>query len=92
MAVDFDENAEVSVYTKLRCPQCDSTKKLLRKLDIPFNEISIEENPEVLDFLKAEGFMSAPVVTAGDESWAGFNEKKIRDLVSINTTDSDWDF
>ena len=85
--------AEVTVYTKNNCSQCVSTKTLLSKLDIEFTEINIEENPEVLVFLKEQGFRSAPVVFTDRDSWAGFNEEKIKSLnTSSSTEDDDWDF
>lgn len=84
--------AEVTIYTKNNCPQCDSTKKLFKKLDIEYSEINIEENPDVLEFLKREGHRSAPVVMTADDSWGGFNEAKIRALAPATTNDDDWDF
>lgn len=90
--MDAVVNSDVTVYTKSACPQCDSTKKLMKTLSISYNEINIEENPEVLDFLKNEGFRAAPVVMTENDSWAGFNEAKIRSLVADDTTDEDWDF
>lgn len=87
-----EANVDVTVYTKSNCPQCVSTKELMKKLAIPYKEINIEENPDVLTFLKAEGFRSAPVVMTEADAWAGFNETKIRSLVASETTDDDWDF
>ena len=84
--------ADITVYTKSVCPNCVKTKNLLKQLDLEYAEISIEENPEVLDFLKSQGFMAAPVVMTENDSWAGFNEQKIRALAKSDTTDDDWDF
>lgn len=84
-------NTEVQIYTKSNCSQCVSTKNLFKKLDIKYNEVSIEENPEVLTFLKNEGFMAAPVVITATDSWAGFNETKIRNIKN-SIVDADGDF
>lgn len=92
MSTTIQANTAVTVYTKSNCPQCDSTKTLLKKLAVSFQEISIEENPEVLEFLKSEGFRSAPVVMTDTDAWGGFNETKIRSLASSTTEDEDWDF
>ena len=87
-----NRNAEVTVYTKSNCPQCVSTKSLLGKLSIPYVEINIEENPDVLAFLKKQGFLSAPVVMVEDDAWAGFQPEKIKALQAPSTEDEDWDF
>lgn len=94
-------NSDVIIYTKSMCSQCDNTKQLFAKLGIDYNEINIEENPEVIDFLKAEGFMSAPVVFTADDSWSGFNKEKIESILNTHSEangldplddDETWDF
>ena len=73
----------VTVYTKPDCVQCDATKRTLNKHDIPFTEINLSDNMDVLDRLTAAGWMRAPIVeTADGQMWSGFRPDKIRDLAS----------
>lgn len=71
----------VRVYTKPSCIQCDMTKRELTRLGVEFEEDSILE-PGNLAAAKAMGLMSAPVVVAGDDEWAGFNPGKIKALAA----------
>lgn len=84
----------VTVYTKPDCVQCDATKRTLNKYDIPFTEINLSDNMEVLDRLKAAGWMRAPIVeTADGEMWSGFRPDRIRDLASPKASwapDAEW--
>jgi len=69
----------VTVYTKPVCKQCDLTKHELKQKGIPYTEESILD-PANLAAAKELGLMSAPVVMAGDEYWAGFRPDKIQEL------------
>lgn len=69
----------VRVYTKPSCVQCDMTKREMRKLGVEFVEDSIMD-PGNLAAAKAMGLMSAPVVVAGDDEWAGFQPDRIKAL------------
>ena len=70
----------VTVYTKDNCVQCEATKRHLDKLDIPYSTINITNDISALDKLISLGNRSAPVVVAGNESWAGYVPDKIDKL------------
>lgn len=73
----------VTVYTQDNCQPCKMTKRELGKLDISYKEINLSENPQAIDALREQGFMSAPVViTDSGDKWAGFMPTKIRSLVA----------
>jgi len=71
-----------TVYTKNNCVQCDATKRMMDKLGVEYDTVNISDNPEELDKLIEMGYRAAPVVVAGDESWAGFQPEKITALAS----------
>lgn len=73
----------VNIYTKNNCIQCKMTKNLLDKLDIQYNEINIEQNPNELEALKKRGVKRMPFieVKATKENWSGFQPDKIQSLV-----------
>jgi glutaredoxin-like protein NrdH len=72
----------VTVYTLPSCVQCDSTKKILQRNEIPFNEIDLSINDDAMEMVKALGYASAPVVIAGEEHWAGFRPDKLSNLAA----------
>jgi glutaredoxin-like protein NrdH len=59
-----------------------STKNMMNKLGIEFEEQSLEDNPVQLDLFKAQGFTSAPIVTTDTKTWSGFRHDKITSLAS----------
>lgn len=89
-------SATVTVYTKPNCVSCVDSKDLMTELGIQFAEVDISKDKEALARLKALGFRGAPVIETEDTSWGGFNESKIRNLVSANdeltVDDGMWDF
>lgn len=63
----------VTIYTKNQCVQCMMTKKTLTQYGVDFVEKNVEEDAEALDFLRAQGFQSVPVLFAeGMEPVQGF--------------------
>jgi glutaredoxin-like protein NrdH len=73
---------KITVWTKAQCPQCDMTKKVMTREGIEFEEMSLEEHPLVMDTFKAQGFLSAPIVTTDTKTWSGFRLDKIKSLAS----------
>jgi glutaredoxin-like protein NrdH len=71
-----------TVYTKPACVQCDQTKKLLDKNGLEYTTIDISKDQEAFDKIVAMGFMSAPVVISGNDSWAGFQPDKINSITA----------
>ncbi|NMN00206.1 NrdH-redoxin [Bifidobacterium sp. DSM 109958] len=70
----------ITVFTKPHCPQCDATKRQLTKHGLDFETVDVEQHPEILEQLRAAGFMQAPVVIAPDTSWTGYRPDLIREL------------
>ena len=71
----------ITVYSKPACVQCEQTKKLLTKNGLEFKTIDITQDEEAYNKVVEMGFMSVPVVIAGEDSWAGFQPDKINGLV-----------
>jgi glutaredoxin-like protein NrdH len=70
----------VTVYTLPACVQCDSTKRLLTKNEIPYQEIDLSQDPEALAMVRELGYTAAPVVMAGEDHWSGFRPDKLATL------------
>jgi len=71
---------KVTIWTLPSCVQCEMTKKQMDKLGINYEVQSLEENPLVLEGFKAQGLMSAPIVTTDTKAWSGFRLDKIQSL------------
>lgn len=73
----------VVVYTKPECPQCNATYKALDKHGIVYEQVDITQAPEAREYVMALGYLSAPVVVAGDDHWAGFRPDRIKSLSAL---------
>ena len=71
----------VTVYTLPACVQCDSTKKLLTKNEIPFEVVDLSQDEAALDMVRELGYQAAPVVVTEDAHWSGFRPDMIASLV-----------
>lgn len=73
----------VTVYSKRNCVQCNATIRFLKKRDVEFSVVSLDDHPDVLEGLKAHyGVSQAPVVRDGTEVWSGFRPDKLQDLAA----------
>ena len=70
----------VIVYTLPACVQCDSTKRLLTKNEIPYNEVDLSQDSDALTMVRSMGYTAAPVVVAGEDHWSGFRPDKLSTL------------
>lgn len=70
---------KVVVFSKPNCPQCDATKRRLKKNQIDFETVDLTQDSEALSKVKALGHGQAPVVIVndGEEHWSGYDMTKI---------------
>ena len=84
---------DITVYSKPRCPQCDATARLLKKMGTPYMKVDVTEDDVAYAFVKNMGYQQVPVVvvrdrhanTDGDERgdsivehWSGFNPDRVK--------------
>lgn len=72
----------ITVYSKPNCPQCDLTKRDMDILGIEYEIIDISLQQDQLERLAGLGFRSAPVVETDRDVWSGYQQDKIKELVS----------
>lgn len=70
----------VTVYTLPACVQCDSTKRMLQRNEVEYEEVDMSQDPIALEMVKTLGYTAAPVVVAGNEHWSGFRLDRIQAL------------
>lgn len=74
--------AKTTVYTLPSCVQCDSTKRLLARQNIEYNEVDLSQDKDAYELVKSLGYQSAPVVISGDDHWSGFRLDRIMSIAS----------
>lgn len=72
---------KITLFSKNNCMQCKMTKKLLDKEGANYQEINIDEQPDMVDYVKSLGFTFAPVIKAGDISFSGFQPSKLKEII-----------
>lgn len=72
----------ITVYSKPSCPQCDATKKYLKKMDAEYIEIDVSEDEEARQELLGMGYKQTPVVKSGDVHFSGFRIDKLREIAT----------
>ena len=72
---------KITTFSKNNCMQCKMTKKLLDKEGADYQEINIDERPEMIDYVKDLGFSAAPVIKAGDIIFSGFQPAKLKEII-----------
>lgn len=79
---------QITVYTTSNCAQCSMTKKQFDKLGIRYDEIALEQHPELVEKFKSIGLMSAPIVVTDVKKWSGFRLDKIKSLANYLFSES----
>ncbi|MBR5951250.1 MAG: glutaredoxin-like protein NrdH, partial [Actinomycetaceae bacterium] len=74
------EKDTVRVCSTSGCMQCKATMRALDKAGIEYTEIKLDEDLEMMEYVKSLGYSAAPVVIAGSEHWSGFRPDKIKEL------------
>ena len=70
----------VTVYTLPACVQCESTKRFLKKNDVPFEVVDLSQDESAMNLVKNLGYQAAPVVVAGESHWSGFRPDMLNAL------------
>ena len=71
------------VYSKEHCVQCNATYRAMDAEGIEYDVTMLEDEPEILEQFKADGYLQAPIVVANGERWSGFRPDKIKELGRI---------
>ena len=71
--------SKVNVYTTNTCPYCVMLKNYLQDQDIPFNEINVEKQPEMMKkVVEATGQMGVPQSEVNGKWVIGFDPESIK--------------
>lgn len=70
----------VTVYSLPNCVQCDSTKRLLTRSEVAFEEVDLSQDSDAMAMVRELGYSAAPVVVSGEDHWSGFRPDKLATL------------
>lgn len=70
---------KVVVYSKPSCPQCEATKRRLKRNAIEFEVVDLTQDADALAKVKALNYGQAPVVIVndGEQHWSGYEVEKL---------------
>lgn len=62
--------------------QCKMAKRFLDANHVAFEEINIDEEPQYIEELKAQGYQSLPVILSDKQPIIGFRPDQLKALAS----------
>jgi glutaredoxin-like protein NrdH len=72
----------VIVYSTPNCSQCKMTYKTLERVGIAYTVVDLSEDLDTLARFRQEGYLQAPIVKAGRDTWSGFRPDLIKELAA----------
>lgn len=66
---------KVLIYSKTFCPYCDRAKALFKNKNVSYEEVMVDDKPELYAELKARtGMMTVPQIFIGDQLIGGYTD------------------
>lgn len=74
----------VTIYSTPTCHFCHMAKDFFTANNIAFTDHNVQSDlPKRKEMIEKSGQMGVPVITIGDTLIVGFNEPKLRELLSL---------
>lgn len=70
----------VTIYTLPACVQCDTSKRMMNRLGIEYEEIDMSKDEAAVEYVKELGYTAAPIIVNGSTHWSGFRMEMINGL------------
>ena len=69
---------KILVYSSMLCPYCFAAKKLLKKLNIDFEEVLVDNDPKIKNQMikLSNGRVTVPQVFFGENHIGGYDDLK----------------
>ncbi len=75
---------EIKVYSTPTCTYCQMAKQFFTENNVSYKEIDVSaDNSKLQEMVELSGQMGVPVMQIGDQVIVGFDESKVRELLSI---------
>ena len=78
MATNHMQTKNLKIFSTSHCPYCDQTKRLFTQLGLKYEEVKLDDKPELRDQLsKANGgWRTVPMIFIEDQFLGGFSDVK----------------
>ena len=75
----------VTIYSTPTCPYCHAAKEFFKEHNVPFTDHDVASDAVArAEMVKKSGQMGVPVILVDDDMEIGFDEDRLRDLLSIH--------
>lgn len=75
---------KVVIYSTPTCHYCNMTKEFLKENNVEYVDYNVAEDTEKrAEMIEKSGQMGVPVIMIQDEMMIGFNEEKLKELLSL---------
>ena len=75
---------KVKVYSTPFCPYCMMAKEFLKKHNVKFEDINVQENrAAAIEMIKKSGQSAVPVIEVNGNIIVGFDEKKLSQALGL---------
>ncbi len=79
-----DNGAGIVIYSTPTCHYCNMTKEFLKENNVEYTDYNVAEDTDKrAEMIEKSGQMGVPVIMIGEEMLIGFNEDKMRELLSL---------
>lgn len=76
---------QVTIYSTPSCHFCHAAKEFFKEHNVPYEDINVAEDVAKRDEMVAmTGQMGVPVIKIGNDIVVGFDEGKMRELLSVS--------
>ncbi|MEU1550253.1 glutaredoxin family protein [Nocardia sp. NPDC005745] len=74
---------EITIYGQPGCQQCRMTTRHLDRLRVEYTYRDVTKDQDARDIVTMLGYLTLPVVVAGDVHWSGFRDERLDRLAEI---------
>ena len=76
--------SKATIFSTPLCPYCETLKEFLKENNIKFEEVDVSRDEKLKEeIIKKSGQLGVPVVEINGKMVAGFDKKKISQLLNI---------
>jgi glutaredoxin-like YruB-family protein len=74
----------IKIYSTPTCTYCQIAKQFFAENDLSYEDINVaEDNSKLQEMVEISGQMGVPVIKIGENIVVGFDESKVKELLSI---------
>ena len=75
----------LTIYTTPNCPSCHLTRQALDRAGITYEVVDLSKRPDLVEQMRSEGLLQAPILDDGTSRSSGFRPDRIRAIVDAAT-------